>query len=141
MIRRKDGGLGQGISLHFDDRSWIMRYLVVGVSPWFTGQQVLLPQNILDRPNRTQRVVPVDPTKEQARNSPGMWMHPLLSRQEARTLSRRTLVDADCGDRIQRSVQCAAFYCSSGSAADSSKSHDDGNRRSSSVYHLLDAQV
>ena len=38
-----DGNLGSVVDLCFDDRSWIIRYLVVDASSWFPDHWVLIP--------------------------------------------------------------------------------------------------
>jgi hypothetical protein len=41
-IEASDGGIGHVKDFYFDDRSWMVRYLVADTGTWLTGRQVLL---------------------------------------------------------------------------------------------------
>ena len=80
-IGAKDGPLGKVDDFLFHDSSWIIRYLVVDTGSWFPGRKVLLSPVSLEQPVAQVKMLPVDLTREQVKNSPDIEMDKPISRQ------------------------------------------------------------
>lgn len=80
-IRATDGDIGCVKDLYFDDKAWVIRYLVVDAANWLSNRKVLVSPIAVDRSERTGKVLRVLITKEQVRNSPGIDTDKPVSRQ------------------------------------------------------------
>lgn len=80
-IQAVDGELGHVHDFLFDERGWIVRYLVVETGSWFSSQQVLVSPAAARQPDWERRVVPVNLTMEQVRRSPDVDTEQPVSRQ------------------------------------------------------------
>jgi len=69
-ILAKDGNIGHLRDVLFHDRSWIVRYFVLQTGTWFSARHVLLSPDIVLQPEWDKRVLPVDLTMEEVRQSP-----------------------------------------------------------------------
>ncbi len=69
-IRAADGEIGAVSDVLFDDSSWKLRWLVVDTGNWLPGRKVLLPLNALQQPDADARILPVNLTMKQVRDSP-----------------------------------------------------------------------
>jgi len=87
-IGARDGEMGKVHSLLFDDRSWVIRYLVADTGSWLPGRKVLIAATALRRPDWKARTFPVDLTKEQVRNSPDIDTDKPVSRRREEDLHR-----------------------------------------------------
>lgn len=76
-----DGDIGKVHELLFDDRGWIVRYLVVDTGTWLPGLRVLLSPAALGQPDWQTRVLPVDLTTGQVEHSPPIDTDKPVSRQ------------------------------------------------------------
>lgn len=85
-VEAADGDMGKVHDLYFDDRDWMVRYLVVDTGHWLPGRRVLLPTSAFGRPKAT--VFPVKLTREQVRTSPSSEAHKPVSRQHEVELHR-----------------------------------------------------
>ena len=65
-----DGRIGHVEEFYFDDSHWTLRYLVAQAGNWLTGRMVLLSPHVLEKPDEKHKLLPVDLTREQIRNSP-----------------------------------------------------------------------
>ncbi len=81
VVRASDGPIGHVKDFFFDDRSWVVRYLVVETGSWLKSRKVLISPVALRGPEWTARLLPVAITKEQVRNSPDVDTHLPVSRQ------------------------------------------------------------
>ena len=76
-----DGEIGHVKDLYFDDRSWVVRYLVANTGSWLSGRLVLLsPYAFGDLP-QSDKVLLVNLTRQQIENSPSIESHKPVSRQ------------------------------------------------------------
>ena len=66
---------------HFDDRQWVVRYLIVETGSWLASRKVLISPFAIDHPDWTGKVLPVSITKEQVKNSPDIDTDKPVSRQ------------------------------------------------------------
>lgn len=80
-ISATDGAIGNVKDLYFDDRAWVVRYLVVETGAWLSSRKVLISPIAIGRPDRAQRLLSVRMTKEQVRNSPAIDTDKPVSRQ------------------------------------------------------------
>ncbi|MCA9973181.1 MAG: PRC-barrel domain-containing protein [Anaerolineales bacterium] len=81
-VRGVDGDVGEVTDLYFDDKAWIVRYLVVRTGGWLSGREVLLTPLVCEQPDWDNAVFPVSLTKEQIENSPEANLHKPVSRQQ-----------------------------------------------------------
>lgn len=80
-IRATDGNIGHVKDFYFDDKTWVIRYLVVDTGSWLSSRKVLISPIAIRIPNWRERVLPVSITKEQVRNSPDIDTEKPVSRQ------------------------------------------------------------
>jgi hypothetical protein len=76
-----DGVIGQLKDFYFDDRNWVVRYLVADTGNWLPGRKVLLTPHALDRLDPAGDLLSVRLTRKQIEDSPSMESHKPLSRQ------------------------------------------------------------
>jgi len=76
-----DGDIGQVKDFYFDDRSWVVRYLVADTGSWLPGRQVLLSPHAFGRLHHDGRVLRVKLTRKKIEDSPAIEMHKPVSRQ------------------------------------------------------------
>lgn len=77
----RDGRIGHVDEFYFDDTHWTIRYMVAQAGNWLTGTNVLISPHALGSPDETHKVVPVDLTRDQIRNSPSPETDRPVSRQ------------------------------------------------------------
>jgi hypothetical protein len=87
-IRATDGDLGHVRDFLFDDRDWILRYLVVETGSWLSSRHVLISPGVAEHPDWEQRLIPVRLTKDQVRNAPDVDTAKPVSRQHEVAMSR-----------------------------------------------------
>ena len=80
-ISATDGAIGNVKDLYFDDRAWVVRYLVVETGAWLSSRKVLVSPIAVGRPDWARRLLSVRMTKEQVRNSPAIDTDKPVSRQ------------------------------------------------------------
>ncbi len=88
VLGATDGEIGRVHSFIFDSRDWTVRYLVVDTGRWLPGRKVLIPPQVLGRPDAQARLFRVDLTTEQVRNSPLVDPDVPISRQREIELHR-----------------------------------------------------
>ncbi len=69
-IHATDGDLGHIRDFLIDDRGWIVRYIVVETGNWLSSRHVLISPNAAGPPDWEHRLIPVNLTMNQVRNSP-----------------------------------------------------------------------
>ena len=84
-IRATDGIIGQVKDLYFDDKAWVIRYLVVDTGSWLSSRKVLISPIAIGHPDWTEKVLPVSITKQQVKDSPGIDTDKPVSRQHEMT--------------------------------------------------------
>lgn len=80
-IGATDDALGKVDNFLFHDSSWIIRYLVVDTGNWLSGRKVLISPVSIEQPVTKVRLLPVNLTREQVKNSPDIDMDKPISRQ------------------------------------------------------------
>ncbi len=80
-IRASDGEIGRCKDFLFDDQAWVIRYLVADTRKWLPGRKVLVPPQSLKKPHVENRLLPVEHTKEEIRQSPPLDADEPVSRK------------------------------------------------------------
>lgn len=80
-LRARDGKIGHVHDFFFDDRAWTVRYLVVDTGTWLDSRRVLISPAAICRAEWDQRLLPVNLTQAQVRNSPGVDTEQPVSRE------------------------------------------------------------
>jgi len=80
-LSASDGEIGHVKDFYFDDKSWVVRYVVADTGAWLSGRQVLLSPHAFGRWDREGKVLPVNLTRKQIEHSPSIEMHKPVSRQ------------------------------------------------------------
>jgi hypothetical protein len=76
-----DGELGRCSDFLFDDRMWVIRYMVADTRRWLPGRKVLITPILLGEPDWETRRFPIDLTKAEVRNAPALEQDAPVSRQ------------------------------------------------------------
>jgi hypothetical protein len=81
-----DGDIGHVKDFYFDDKTWLIRYVVAETGSWLTGRQVLLSPhafvtNALKGSGENPRVLDVKLTRKRIEESPSIDLHRPVSRQ------------------------------------------------------------
>ncbi|TYQ16757.1 UNVERIFIED_CONTAM: PRC-barrel domain protein [Acetivibrio alkalicellulosi] len=69
-IAAKDGEIGKVNDFYFDERNWVIRYLVDKTGFWLFGRQVLISPLSFEKPTFTDKKFHVSLTMDQVKNSP-----------------------------------------------------------------------
>ena len=87
-IQAKDGNIGHLRDVLFHDQSWVIRYFVVETGSLFSGRRVLLSPFSFLQPEWEKRVLPVDLTIEEVRQSPDVDTDLPVYRQQEIAMTR-----------------------------------------------------
>lgn len=87
-IQATDGALGTVEDFLFDDREWIVRYLVADTGNWLPGRQVLIPPTELGQPDWKEDALPVKLTRGQVKESPSISQDEPVSRRREEALHK-----------------------------------------------------
>jgi len=82
VIGATDGTIGHVKDFYFDDRAWVIRYLVVDTGAWLSSRSVLISPFAIGHPDWAERILPVSITKEKVKNSPDIDTKKPVSRQQ-----------------------------------------------------------
>jgi len=77
----RDGRIGHVEEFYFDDNQWTIRYLVAQAGNWLTGSMVLLSPHVLGKPDEGHKIMPVNLSRAEIRNSPSPETDRPVSRQ------------------------------------------------------------
>ena len=69
-MQASDGNIGHLKDLSFDDKAWVVRYLIVDTGTWLHSHAVLISPIGIGAPNWGEKIIPVSLTKEQIKNAP-----------------------------------------------------------------------
>lgn len=82
-VHAVDGDIGPVMDLLFDDRSWVVRYLVVDAGSWLAEREVLISPYSIKQPVQRDGVIDVALTRRLVRTSPALDIDlPVSSEQE-----------------------------------------------------------
>jgi len=76
-----DGDIGHIRDFYFDDKSWVIRYLIADTGGWLPGRLVLLSPHAFGKWSTTQQALEIKLTKLQITKSPSIDAHKPVSRQ------------------------------------------------------------
>jgi len=76
-----DGVMGTVKDFYFDDRDWVIRYLVADTGHWLPGRKVLISPASIGEPDWNLKSLPVSLTKKQIELSPSVDDEQPVSRQ------------------------------------------------------------
>lgn len=77
-----DGDIGEVKSVLFEDDTWTVRYLVVKTGSWLFGRKVLISPAAIAGVNFNEKIIAVNLTKEQVKNSPDIDTEKPVERQQ-----------------------------------------------------------
>ena len=77
----QDGEIGRCHDFLFDDRSWVVRYMVAKTAKWLPGRKVVISPVFLEQPDWVARQFPLRLTREQIEQSPPLDEHAPVSHQ------------------------------------------------------------
>lgn len=80
-IAAMDGDIGHVKDFYFDDKLWVVRYMVADTGSWLTGRLVLLSPHAFGRFDKDARVQHINLTRSQIEKSPSIETHRPVSRQ------------------------------------------------------------
>jgi len=80
-LQSLDGEIGKVKDFYFDDRDWMVRYLVADTGEWLVGRQVLISPHSLAGVDREQESITVKLTKIEIEHSPSLNRDKPVSRQ------------------------------------------------------------
>jgi len=87
-LREKDGDIGIARDFLFDDRAWVIRYLVADTRTWLPGRRVLISPHAIAGTDWLGGWLDLDLTRQQVRNSPDLGEDLPVSRQLEEKLAR-----------------------------------------------------
>jgi len=76
-----DGDIGHIKDFYFDDKSWVVRYLVADTAQWLAGRLVLVSPHAFGHFDETGKVLQINLTRSQIEKSPSIESHRPVSRQ------------------------------------------------------------
>jgi len=82
VIEAQDGSIGQVTDLLFDDKSWVVRYLVVETGSWLQSRKVLITPISVIACHWNAASIEVALTRQQVQDSPDIDVHQSVSRQQ-----------------------------------------------------------
>ncbi|HKI78115.1 MAG TPA: PRC-barrel domain-containing protein [Ignavibacteriaceae bacterium] len=81
-IKARDGEIGHVENFFFDDRDWIIRYMIINTGGWLTGRLLLISPASIGKPNWENKFFPVELTKQLIKISPEVDTEKPVSRQK-----------------------------------------------------------
>ena len=76
-----DGEIGHVKDFYFEDQDWAVRYVVADTGSWLPGQQLLLSPHAFGSLHQTGKLLIVNLTRKQIKDSPPIESHKPVSRQ------------------------------------------------------------
>jgi sporulation protein YlmC with PRC-barrel domain len=80
-LAASDGDIGAVKDFYFDDKTWVIRYLIADTGSWMTGRLVLLSPHAFGCIDPEGKIMHVNLTRRQIENSPSIESHKPVSRQ------------------------------------------------------------
>jgi hypothetical protein len=76
-----DGDIGHAKDFYFDDKAWVIRYLVADTGSWLTGRLVLISPHAFGKWDLYEKKLHIKLRKKQIEESPSIDQHVPVSRQ------------------------------------------------------------
>ncbi len=83
-LAASDGEIGHVKDFYFDDKTWVVRYVVADTGTWLRERQVLFSPHAVGHIDRDRKIVTIQLTQKQIENSPSIDLHRPVSRQYER---------------------------------------------------------
>jgi hypothetical protein len=80
-LTASDGDFGSVKDFYFDDKTWVVRYVVADTGSWLTGRLVLISPHAFGRFDRSKNILHVNLTRKRIEESPSIESHRPVSRQ------------------------------------------------------------
>lgn len=80
-LAARDGDIGHVQDFYFDDKTWVIRYLVADTGSWLSGRLVLLSPHAFGRFDQSTKILTVGLTRKQIEDSPSIETEKPVSRQ------------------------------------------------------------
>jgi sporulation protein YlmC with PRC-barrel domain len=80
-LAARDGDIGRVQDFYFDDKTWVIRYLVADTGSWLTGRRVLISPHAFGNMDQEEKTLHVKLHKKQIEDSPSIESHKPVSRQ------------------------------------------------------------
>jgi sporulation protein YlmC with PRC-barrel domain len=80
-LAASDGEIGRVQDFYFDDKKWVIRYLVADTGTWLTGRLVLISPRAFGRLDRDEKILHINLDRKQIENSPPIEAHMPVSRR------------------------------------------------------------
>ena len=80
-LAARDGDIGHVKDFFFDDKTWVVRYLVVDTGSWLKGRLVLISPHAFGNMDQEGKTLHVKLRKKQIEDSPSIESHKPVSRQ------------------------------------------------------------
>src|SRR5471032_2362823 len=80
-LTASDGEIGHVKDFYFDDKTWVIRYLVADTGSWLSGRLVLISPHAFGTLDENKKTLHVALRKKQIENSPSPESHKPVSRQ------------------------------------------------------------
>lgn len=80
-LAASDGNIGHVKDFYFDDKRWVIRYLVVDTGNWLSDRQVLISPHAFGSWDRDKKILAIKLTRKQIEDSPPIDSHRPVSRQ------------------------------------------------------------
>jgi hypothetical protein len=77
-----DGDIGRVKDFYFDDKTWVIRYLVADTGSWLAGRLVLLSPHAFGKLDQFERTLHIKLRKQRMEDSPAIEAHKPVSRQD-----------------------------------------------------------
>jgi hypothetical protein len=87
-VHAVDGDVGPVMDVLFDDRDWVMRYLVVDAGTWLAEREVLISPYSIKQPVGRDGLIDVALTRRLVRASPALDIDQPVSRQQEQEFRR-----------------------------------------------------
>lgn len=81
QLAAADGDIGHVKDFYFDDKQWVIRYLVADTGSWLEGRLVLLSPHAFGAIGPDGKTLHINLTRQQIENSPSIESHKPVSRQ------------------------------------------------------------
>jgi hypothetical protein len=81
QLAASDGKIGHVKDFLFDDKTWVIRYVVADTGDWLPGRLVVLSPHCFERWDETEKTLHVGLKRAQIENSPSIEAHRTVSRQ------------------------------------------------------------
>jgi len=79
-IAASDGDIGHVKDFYFDDKTWVIRHLVVNTGSWLTGRHVLISPHAFGKLDSREKTLHLKLHKKQIEDSPSLESHKQISR-------------------------------------------------------------